>query len=234
MPLEVWQTMRSTNNGPEEMAAFFNARVDGYDDHMKSALGDLFDSFYAAVASVVPAGEELTAVLDLGAGTGTEIAAILARAPKARFTCVDMSAGMLERLSERFADRKEQLKLVLGSYLDVPLPTAAFDVAVAAMTMHHFVHATKRDLYARIRAALRSGGVYVEGDYYATTLDEEAQLLERRAELLRDLAPGQGDLHHIDIPFAMETQRRLLLEAGFASVEIIWQVEDKAVLVARA
>ncbi|HYF79785.1 MAG TPA: class I SAM-dependent methyltransferase [Symbiobacteriaceae bacterium] len=226
--------MSSTTKRPEEMAAFFDARAEGYDDHMKSALGDQFESFYAAVASVVPAGEEPTAVLDLGAGTGAEIAAILTRAPRARFACVDMSAGMLQRLRERFGDRKEQLDLVLGSYLEVPLPAAAFDVAVAAMTMHHFVHGTKRDLYARIRGALRPGGVYVEGDYYALTEEEEAQLLERREGLLREVAPGEAALYHIDIPFALGTQRRLLLEAGFAAVDVVWQVEDKAVLVAQA
>lgn len=227
--------MRATTKGPEEMAAFFDARADGYDDHMKSALGDLFAPYYAAVASVVPVGEEPTAILDLGAGTGAEIAAILTRAPRARFTCVDMSAGMLERLSQRFANQQSQLTLVHGSYLEVPLPAGAFAVAVASMTMHHFVHATKRDLYARIRTALQPGGVYVEGDYYALTRAEEVQFLENRAAQLRDLAPDQtAELYHIDIPFAIETQRHLLIEAGFAAVDVLWQADGKAVLVAKA
>lgn len=221
--------MSNEPHAPEEMAVFFNARADGYDDHMRASLGDLFDAFYAAVAAQVPEADGAAAILDLGAGTGTEVATILARAPRARFTCVDLSAGMLAKLSERFATQREQLTLIHGSYLDVPLPDAAFDFAVAVMTMHHFPHQTKGDLYARIRAALRLGGTYVEGDYYVTPA-EEARLLERREKLLR---PGDEGLYHIDIPFALDTQRHLLLNAGFAKVDLVWQNGDKAVLAAR-
>jgi len=226
--------MSSETERPEEMAAFFDARVGGYDDHMREAMGDLFDGFYNSVAAPVPEGDKPVNILDLGVGTGAEIAVILQRAPRARFTCVDLSAGMLEKLSERFAPQREQLTLVHGSYLDVPLPTATFDLAVAVMTMHHFDHETKRNLYARIRAALKPGGAYVEGDYYASSPEEEVQLLERRAELLRQVAPGEEGLYHIDIPFALETQRRLLADAGFAAVEVAWEVEGKAVLLATA
>lgn len=220
---------------PEEMAAFFDARVDGYDDHMRSSLGEgLFEAFYAAVAAPIAPGEEPIAILDLGAGTGAEIGVIFERTPNARFTCIDLSEGMLQKLSERFAARREQLTLVQGSYLDLPLPAASFDVALAVMTLHHFLHETKRDLYARIRAALKPGGVFVEGDYYPLTREDEERFLARRADLVSRLAPGEADLYHIDIPFTIETQRQLLLDAGFASVEVIFQCDDKAVLVARA
>lgn len=213
---------------PEEMAAFFNARVEGYDDHMRSSLGDLFDDFYTAVAAPIPAGAA-PVILDLGAGTGAELATIFARSQNARFTCVDMAPAMLEKLSERFAAQREQLTLICGSYLEVALPEGAFDFAVAAMTMHHFLHGPKRDLYRRIRQALRPGGIYIEGDYYVTAA-EEREFIERRAELLRQVDEG---LYHIDIPFTLDTQRRLLLEAGFTACDVLWQVGDKAVITAR-
>lgn len=221
----------SVEGGPpimEEMAAFFDARAAGYDDHMRSSLGDRFEGFYGAVSLQIPEGDHPLAVLDLGAGTGAEIAGIMGRAPRALFTCVDMSAGMLEKLCERFADHRDQLTLICGSYLEVPFPPGAFDVAVAVMTMHHFTHEVKRDLYARIREALRPGGTYVEGDWYVTPA-QEAEYLEQRAAL----APDERCLYHIDIPFALETQRRLLLEAGFAEVSVAWESGGDAVLTAR-
>ena len=39
--------------------------------------------------------------------------------------------------------------------------------------------------------------------------------------------------YHIDIPFSPETQLRLLLDAGFAEVEVAWSGEGAAVFVAR-
>ncbi|MFZ5814610.1 MAG: class I SAM-dependent methyltransferase [Bacillota bacterium] len=225
--------MGEKGHQPEEMAAFFDARSGGYGDHMRRALGDLFDRYYAAIAAQIPAGDAPLAILDLGAGTGEEIAAILPRAPRASFTCIDLSRGMLDRLAERFAPHLEQIALIQGSYLDLPLPACRFDFAVASMTMHHFPYEVKRSLYARIRAALRPGGLYVEGDWYVGP-EEEAQFLQRRASLLSQVEPGAGALYHVDIPFTLETQRRLLEQAGFSSVSVPWQEGDKAVLRAQA
>jgi tRNA (cmo5U34)-methyltransferase len=226
--LEVNLSMSNATRRPEEMAAFFNARVDGYDDHMRSSLGDLFDAFYTAVAAPIAAGMEPVDMLDLGAGTGAELATIFSRAPRARFTCVDMSPAMLEKLSERFAAQREQLTLIQGSYLDLTLPEGSFDYAVAVMTMHHFLHEPKRDLYRRIRQSLRPGGIYIEGDYYVTAA-EEAESVKRREAILSQCEDG---LYHIDIPFTLDTQRRLLLEAGFTAFDVMWQVGDKAVITA--
>ncbi len=35
--------------------------------------------------------------------------------------------------------------------------------------------------------------------------------------------------YHINIPFSLETQRSLLLEAGFKSFDVIWQKDSTAV-----
>ncbi len=52
---------------PEEMKAFFDARVEGYDEHMSSL--DCA-TFYSTVAEPLAYTSELIQVLDLGAGTG--------------------------------------------------------------------------------------------------------------------------------------------------------------------
>lgn len=62
------------NNGkdmPEEMAAFFNTRADGYDVHMKGL--DNYDEFYRMVPSAIASTVKVVKLLDLGIGTGLEM-----------------------------------------------------------------------------------------------------------------------------------------------------------------
>jgi len=51
----------------EKMVDFFTARVNGYDEHMKSNIEGA-DSFYKYTASLLPT-ENRTNILDLGCGT---------------------------------------------------------------------------------------------------------------------------------------------------------------------
>ena len=55
----------------ERMADFFAARVNGYDEHMRTTIEGASD-FYAYTASLLPL-EKGTQVLDLGCGTGLEL-----------------------------------------------------------------------------------------------------------------------------------------------------------------
>jgi S-adenosylmethionine-dependent methyltransferase len=213
---------------PEQMAAFFDSRAASYDDHMHQSLGEAFDAFYAAVAQPVALTEQPVRLLDLGCGTGAELTGILERAPRAHCTCVDLSAAMLQQLAERYAAQREQLTLVQGSYLEMAFESGTYDCAVSVMTMHHLPHEPKRALYARILAALRPGGRYIEGDWYVSEAAETALL----ATYAKQMAEAGAGLYHIDIPFAVATQVRLLREAGFAAVEVTWAGDEKAVLVA--
>lgn len=211
---------------PEEMGPFFDARADGYDLHMRGVLRS-FDAFYAGLAAPLPATDAPIRVLDLGCGTGLELAGIWARAPRARVTGIDLSAGMLARLRERHAARAAQLELVQGSYLEVPLGEGGFDAAVSAMTLHHLPPPEKLALYARLRAALRPGAPYVEGDYVVSEA-EEARLLAAFREARRGEAPGAPQ-RHLDVPASLATQRELLAGAGFTGFRLCWQEGEAAI-----
>ena len=211
-------------NELESMAAFFDARAEGYDRHMRGYVFTEADfvSFYQALASPIPQTDAPLEILDLGCGTGLEIEYILARAPNARITGVDVAAGMLALLRQRYAAHMEQIHLINDSYLTMELGRERYDLALSAMTIHHLLSDDKRALYAGIRAALKPGGVYIEGDS-VTPPEMEAQFLAEYREQIDPLpqpAPGQ---YHIDVPLSLETQRRLLLEAGFRGVELLWQ-----------
>lgn len=229
---------------PEEMARFFDVRVDGYDEHMRRTVRS-FDEFYGAVArGVAGAGETGAApverynpparparILDLGCGTGLELEQIFRLLPDAQVTCIDLSAGMLEGLAHKYADRKGQIHIIQDSYLTLPFGEGLYDRAVSVMSVHHLLPDAKRRLYEKIHGALRPGGRYVEGDYIVSQ-EEEAQLLAEYREQAKSVGEPADGYYHIDIPFSVETQTRILLEAGFQSVEVIWQEGAAAVMAA--
>ena len=151
---------------PETMAAFFDARAAGYDDHMRDTVfegGNALSQFYRAVSSPIGQTDEPIRILDLGCGTGLEIEAVLRRAPNARIIGFDLSRSMLALLRQRCMAHMSQITLVRGSYLAVPFGTRAYDHIISAMAAHHLLPDAKRRLYKRIHAALRPAGTYIEG-----------------------------------------------------------------------
>ncbi len=48
--------------------------------------------------------------------------------------------------------------------------------------------------------------------------------------MLVNRMPKAADGHyHIDVPFSIDTQRKLLLDAGYKNFEVIWQMVSTAV-----
>jgi tRNA (cmo5U34)-methyltransferase len=204
----------------EEMAAFFDARVDGYEAHMlKNVAGS--DRFYDETVRALPVSPGMR-LLDLGCGTGLELDALYRRSPDARVTGIDLSGGMLDALRRKYPDK--DLTLIQGDYLLVPFP-GPFDAAVSVETMHHFDADLKRRLYRKIAEALRPGGTYVETDYIAADDAFERSCLEGMRAAVGDKPAG---FYHIDIPMTPEHQLELLRDA-FGRAELIWRAGSTAI-----
>jgi tRNA (cmo5U34)-methyltransferase len=165
-----------TSKRPEEMASFFNERANGYEEHMKETV-ESFDKYYACVSNPIDTTQDVIEILDLGCGTGLEIEGILKKAPNARITCIDMSEGMLELLKEKYKENMDQINIIIGSYVDLPYGEKKYDYVVSVMTMRHWKYNEKKEIYQKIRCALKDGGRYIEGDYYVT-LEEEKEFLD--------------------------------------------------------
>ena len=121
---------------PEEMKAFFDARIEGYDEHMAESVED-YPDFYSKIAMPFPVTNDPIKVLDLGAGTGIELEYILAKAPNARITAVDLSSIMLEKLIEKYESHASQFRTYVGSYITMQIETNTFDFVVSVMSLHH-------------------------------------------------------------------------------------------------
>ncbi len=216
---------------PEEMAAFFDLRAAGYDGHMRDNIFETdttFRGFYEAVSAPIEATAAPLHILDLGCGTGLELEALLQRVPNARITGVDLSGNMLELLRASYAAHMSQITLVADSFLTMPLGVRAYDHIISAMSMHHVLRDVKRELYQRLHAALRPGGKYIEGDSVIPA-EMEDQFVAEYHEQAAAVPPAPQGHYHIDVPFSIDTQRSLLLEAGFEDFELLWRVEFNAI-----
>lgn len=201
----------------ERMDCFFEARLDGYDEHMRRDI-ESADEFYPFTAERLPAAPNCH-ILDLGCGTGLELEELFLRNPSAKVTGIDLSQGMLSALKMKFVDR--DVSLIVGSYFDVPFGVDAFDAAVSVESLHHFTKEEKIPLYAKLCRALKKNGYFILTDYFSPS--DEAEREYRNEYLARKAQQGILDdaLYHYDTPLTVEHEREALLQAGFTTVEVL-------------
>ena len=177
-------------------------------------------------------------VIDLGAGTGALSEAILAHDGARTVELIDVDPEMLEQARhrlERFAGRVRVREM---SFL-APLPPC--DGAAASLALHHIpAMDEKRALYGRIRAALRPGGIFVNGDA-TMPADPAGREAARRLWVEHMMACGIDEaraFEHLeewaeeDTYFPLDEELAAMRDAGF-DAECIWHEATIAVLVGR-
>lgn len=201
----------------EKMAEFFENRLNGYDEHMMTGI-EAADEFYPFTASLLPTAKG-SRVLDLGCGTGLELEKYFPLCPSARVTGIDLPEAMLNALKKKFTDK--DITLIVGSYFDVPLGENVFDAAVSVESLHHFTKDEKIPLYKKLHTALRANGYLILTDYFAATDDEEQTHRNNLNALKAEQGIRDDEFYHYDTPLTVQHETEALLEAGFASVEVL-------------
>lgn len=201
----------------EQMADFFEARLDFYDEHM---LNDILGAaeFYPFTAECLPKNKDAT-VLDLGCGTGLELEEYFKLKPTAKITGIDLSEGMLNALSEKFKDK--DITLIKGSYFDVPFGENLFDAAVSVESLHHFTKEEKIPLYKKLYSALKENGYFILTDYFAPDDEYETFYQNELLRLKNEQGISDGEFYHYDTPLTVQHETEALLEAGFSSVKML-------------
>lgn len=206
----------------EQMADFFEARLDFYDEHM---LRDILGAaeFYPFTAECLPKNKDAT-VLDLGCGTGLELEEYFKINPTAKITGIDLSEGMLNALSEKFKDK--DITLIKGSYFDVPFGENLFDAAVSVESLHHFTKEEKIPLYKKLYSGLKENGYFILTDYFAPDDEYETFYQNELLRLKNEQGISDGKFYHYDTPLTVAHESEALKKAGFKSVEVLKSWEN--------
>ena len=176
--------------------------------------------------------------IDLGAGTGALSEAILAHGGAQTVELIDVDAEMLEQARRRLERFGARVRVRETSFL-APLPRC--DAAAASLALHHIpAMDEKRALYRRIRAAIRPGGVFVNGDA-TMPADPAGREATYRTWAEHMMACGIDEaraFEHFeewadeDTYFPLDEELAAMRAAGF-DAECIWQEGAIAVLVGR-
>lgn len=99
------------------------------------------------------------AVLDIGAGAAGWSLALARRDPTTTVTALDWPAVLsIAQQAAAEAGLEDRFAVIAGDYHRVALPPAAFDLAIVANVAHLEAAAGNRNLFERLRRALRPGG----------------------------------------------------------------------------
>ena len=224
--------MYRTMDTLEEMSAFFNHRAPVYEETHLEHIGGMESKHI--IASFFPSHAKT--MIDLGIGTGLEVEEIFKRFPEIEVTGLDVADDMLKLLQQKYPDRK--IDLHCESYLHHDFDKCLYDVALSVMTLHHYTHQTKTNLYRKIHNCLNPNGVYIECDYmlseheYENPQEKEDFYFSEFERLKKEQGITDNKEYHFDTPCTVANQKKMLREAGFTNVREVWRKKDTVILIA--
>jgi tRNA (cmo5U34)-methyltransferase len=208
-------------------AAAFSAHAPKYTG-LRRRLVPGIDEFYGAVVDVLGLLDPGPArVLDLGAGTGLLSGLVADAFPGATIELLDASEPMLREARQRLGAAAGAVHV---ADMAGPLPEGPFDAVVSALAIHHLDDHDKRELFARLHAVLRRGGVFVNAEQVAAPSPALTDVYERMwVRECRALGASEAELDGArermrhDRCVDVETQLRWLREAGFAPADCVYK-----------
>jgi tRNA (cmo5U34)-methyltransferase len=219
-------------------ARYFSSIAEEYDEIARRGMPRR-EEMLDEVTRVLP--EQAADVLELGCGTGALTTLLAQRYPNAKITAVDAAPVMITIARDRVNGACRLLTFRIAHFEGLALPRDGFDLIASNMALHHLRF--KAPFYARLRAALRPGGVLVFGDELAG----EAEYVHRRFwDAWVDFARQPGGLTEPEIADIIDHMERFdhyetlacqleaLREAGFTSVDCTWRYLNYGVFVAQA
>lgn len=190
----------------------FNKEAEKHDRFFLDDLG--MKEFYDEIEHQLNRTNKKSNILILGCGSGLEVERIKF---VSEVVAVDISENMIEKLKEKKLYEGVKLKTICGSFLDLSLGNDQYDIVLSCYAMHHFNETQKLSLYKKIKEALKSEGVFINGDSMAKSREEENERFKRAYEIYQEKNVPFGSLH-IDVHFCYAHELETLKQAGFKEV----------------
>jgi len=218
---------------PEEIRRRFDADVERFSnlETGQSATIDAPLSLELIARAASGVRPEASALLDIGCGAGNYTLKLLQSLPLRAVTLVDLSRPMLDRAVERIhaAAPAVEITAIQADIRETTLPKAAFDVAVAAATLHHLRDDREwHSVFAAVHRALVPGGSFWISDIVThQSAAVQSLMWQRYGEYLAALK-GPEYRDHVfayieaeDTPRPLYWQLDLLAHTGFRDVDIL-------------
>lgn len=197
------------------MKTYFDEEAIKHDDFFVNDLG--LTEFYDEIEKVLNNYSDKTEILVLGCGSGLEIERI--KFPS-NVKGIDLSDKMLEVLKNKKLNENVKLTTVCGSFLDLDFESNRYDIVLSCYAMHHFNESQKLQLYKKIFNCLKKDGIFINGDSFSKTREEENNKMLSANKIYEEQNLPFASLH-IDVHFCFEHEKEVLFNVGFRKVDLI-------------
>lgn len=203
----------------------YNSSV--YDENIVSTL-PYYREYHNQIIDLVKAmGTKDINWLDTGCGTGTLASRVLDSRDDVKFTLCDPSEQMLEIAQNKLCGSDIR---VFNIALQMMTFDSEFDVVTAVQSHHYLKPDERKTAVENCFRALKDNGVFITFENIRmTTEDSDKIALKRWENFLSDhlkdpdIVKMYIDRRGVEVfPITIEEHIKLLREAGFKSVDVLW------------
>ncbi len=216
----------------------FDREASGYDRTASASMPAYNDLHRALLGGIPFLPTRAFHVLELGVGTGTLTALLLAQFPHAQLRGIDLSPRMIARARPKLRAFRGRVEIVAGDLAE--FPERPYDAVVSALAIHHLTEREKLRLYRRVYRVLPRGGYFGDADDH---LPEDPLFDQRYAQIASNL-PGPArsgarwtrlqEVWHaherFDHPSTLAAETSALERVGFTHVGVPWRFFGQAVV----
>ena len=198
-----------------------------YDENIVSTL-PYYREYHNQIIDLVKAmGKHDIGWLDTGCGTGTLANCVYANRDDVRFTLCDPSEQMLNIATNKLQGHDIRVFNISSQMMTFD---SEFDVVTAVQCHHYLQPDERRTAVENCCRALKDGGVFVTFENIKMTSGESDRIALKRwenflSDHLKDpaLVKMHLDRRGVEVfPITIEEHIKLLREAGFKSVDVLW------------
>jgi len=190
------------------------------------------------------------AALDLGVGTGVFTKRFLEEYPHSHVVGIDAASAMLELAKLRLGALSERVELIVSDFRKIPttvLKPNRFDAVISSYALHHLNAEEKLAVLKPVVSAIKPSGWFLNADVVEAEGEEvERRVQEIRVKAISGRAPMQDkrfsthektraflddlETREQDQPQSLNTDIRILREAGIEHAEVFWKEYREVVI----